>query len=96
MAIHKPAAGTRVAVRVAPRASHSEILGWEGDVVRVRIAAPPVDGKANDALIRLLAEALHVPTRRVTVVAGAGSRTKLVEIEGIDAVTVVRLLGRDG
>ena len=52
-------------VRLTPRASQDKIVGWEGDVLKVRVTAPPVEGKANDALLRLLARALDVPTSRL-------------------------------
>jgi uncharacterized protein YggU (UPF0235/DUF167 family) len=55
-----------------------------GGALRVRVAAPPVDGAANDALIRLLADALAVPRAQVRLVAGASGRRKLIEIDGLD------------
>jgi len=72
----------RVAVHVQPRASRSEIVGQHGAALKVRLQAPPVDGAANDALVRLLADALGVSPRSVRVVAGATSRAKTVEIDG--------------
>lgn len=73
----------RISVRLTPRASSDEIVGWQDDVLRVRVTAPPVDGKANDALARVLAKALGVPKSRVGVVTGAASRDKTVAIEGL-------------
>ena len=78
----------RVAVHVQPRASRSEIIGQHGAALKVRLQAPPVDGAANEALVRLLAEALNVPGRSVRVVAGATSRSKTVEIDGTTADAV--------
>ena len=72
----------RVAVHVQPRASRSEIIGQHGAALKVRLQAPPVDGAANDALVRLLADSLGVSRRSVRVVAGATSRSKTVEVEG--------------
>jgi len=72
----------RVAVHVQPRASRSEIIGQHGAALKVRLQAPPVDGAANEALVRLLADSLGVPQRSVRVVAGAPSRAKTVEIDG--------------
>jgi uncharacterized protein (TIGR00251 family) len=72
----------RVDVHVQPRASRSEILGQPGAALKLRLQAPPVDGAANEALVRLLAESLGVPRRSVRVVAGATSRAKTVEVDG--------------
>lgn len=72
----------RVRVHVQPRASRSEIVGQHGAALKVRLQAPPVDGAANDALVRLLADSLGVSQRSVRVVAGATSREKTVEIDG--------------
>ena len=85
----------RVAVHVQPRASRSEIIGQHGAALKVRLQAPPVDGAANEALVRLLAEALNVPERSVRVVAGATSRSKMVEIDGTTA-DAVRALASPG
>jgi len=73
----------RISVRLTPRASRDEIAGWRDDVLRVRVTAPPVEGKANDALARLLAKALDVPKSRVGVVTGTASRDKTVAIDGL-------------
>ena len=85
----------RVAVHVQPRASRSEIIGQHGAALKVRLQAPPVDGAANEALVRLLAEALKVPERSVRVVAGATSRSKVVEVDGTTA-DAVRALASAG
>ena len=82
----------RIQVHLTPRASRDEIAGWQGDVLRVRVAAPPIEGKANDALVRLLAKALGLPKSRVGVVAGARSREKTVGIDGLTRDDVLRLL----
>jgi len=70
-------------VRVTPRASQDRIAGWEGDVLRVRVTAPPVEGRANDALLRLLAHALDVPTSRLRLVRGHTQRKKVVAVDGL-------------
>jgi uncharacterized protein (TIGR00251 family) len=85
----------RVAVHVQPRASRSEIIGQHGAALKVRLQAPPVDGAANEALVRLLAEALKVPERSVRVVAGATSRSKVVDVDGTTA-DAVRALASAG
>jgi uncharacterized protein (TIGR00251 family) len=72
-------------VRVQPRASRSEITGYRDGVLLVRLTSPPVDGKANEELCRLLARRLRMGRRRVEVVRGARSREKVLRIAGIDA-----------
>ncbi len=95
MTITATANGVRLRVRVQPSASRSEILGRHGDTIRIRLASPPVDGKANAALTRLLSEVLHVPRRAVTLRAGEGSRSKVVEVTGVDVATATRVLLRE-
>ena len=82
----------RIRVRVTPRASRDELAGWRDGVLRVRVAAPPVEGRANDAVARLLAKALGVPKSAVGVVSGAGAREKLFEVAGIDQDEALRRL----
>jgi uncharacterized protein YggU (UPF0235/DUF167 family) len=65
-----------------------------GDALKVRLAAPPVDGAANDALIALLAEELEVPRRSIRIVTGASARNKLVQVDGIASGVVERLATR--
>jgi uncharacterized protein len=86
----------RVAVHVQPRASRSEIIGQHGAALKVRVQAPPIDGAANEALVRLLADSLGVPLRSVRVVAGATSRTKTVEIDGTTESAVRALASQRG
>ena len=72
----------RLSVRVIPRSSHNS-LSWEQEVLKVRLTAPPVDGAANDALVAFLAETLGLPKRAISIVHGATSRQKIVEISGM-------------
>jgi len=74
----------RFSVRVQPRASKTELAGIHGDALKIRLSAPPVDGAANDALVEFLAETFAVPRRNVRLVSGESSRSKIVEIEGIN------------
>ncbi len=85
------AGSVRFPVRVQPRASRTELAGTQQGALKVRLQAPPVDGAANEALVDFLAESLGVPRRTVRIVSGASSRTKVVEVTGIDAVAVLRL-----
>jgi uncharacterized protein (TIGR00251 family) len=79
--------------RVIPRARRTEIAGRRGDAILVRLAAPPVDGAANDALVAFLSEMLGVPERRITIVRGATSRDKAVAIDGLTPAEIARRLG---
>ena len=73
------------AIRVQPRASRNAIAGeWNG-ALRIRLTAPPLDGRANDAACRLLAEQLNIPPSAVSILSGERSRTKRVRITGVDA-----------
>ena len=89
----KPPAST-LDVRVIPRAPRTRVDGERGGAILIRLAAPPVDGAANDALIAFLAEMLALPRRSISIVSGEKSRDKRVRLEGIDAaVARARLLG---
>ena len=77
-----------VSVRVQPRASRDEITGWRDDVLVVRLTAPPVDGRANKALCKLIAGVVGVPPSRVSVVRGEKSRDKVVRVDGLSAEAV--------
>ena len=77
--------GIIIAVRVIPRAARSGIAGRRGNALLVRLNSPPVEGAANAELIEVLADALAVPRRSVTIVSGAASKQKRVRIAGIDA-----------
>ena len=83
----------RISVKVHPRAKRTALAGRFGDAWKLDLAAPPVDGKANQECVRFLAELAGVPRAQVRVVNGAASRTKLVEIEGIAQEALERLLG---
>ncbi len=70
-------------VRVLPRAGRDEVVGWNGTTLRVRVAAPPVDGEANHAMRALLAQSLGVPISAIALVRGARGRDKLVRVGGV-------------
>lgn len=74
----------RINVRIQPRARAKEIVGWRDDALVIRVTAPPLDGRANEALCELLAERLGVPKRNVSVVRGTAARDKVVAVEGLD------------
>jgi uncharacterized protein len=79
-------------VRVQPRASRDEIAGAWQDGLKIRLTAPPVDDRANEALRRLLAARLKVPLAAVRIAAGEHSRAKRVEIRGVTAAMVRALI----
>ena len=72
-------------VRVVPRASRSEITGEHDGALRVRIAAPPVEGAANDELVRLLARSCGVPRSAIKITAGQAAKLKTVSLSGVSA-----------
>jgi uncharacterized protein (TIGR00251 family) len=82
-----------ISVRVTPRASQEKVVGWEGDVLRVRVTAPPIEGRANEALLRLLARVLGVPSSRLSLVRGQTQRNKVVAVEGLTENEVRSRLG---
>jgi hypothetical protein len=73
----------RFAVRVQPRASSTALAGTYGDALKIRVAAPPVDGAANEALMIFLAKIFRVSRTDVRILAGESARSKLIEIRGI-------------
>jgi len=84
--------GCTLSVRLHPGARKNGVTGVHADAVKIALTAPPVDGKANEALIAFLAEALHMPRARVSLVAGATSRAKMVRITGKSAAEVAAAL----
>jgi uncharacterized protein (TIGR00251 family) len=89
--------GTVFPVRVVPKASRSEIVGSEGGTLKVRIAAPPVKGKANKALVKLLAKTLGVSGSQVEIISGHKTRRKTVRVYGADSRAILDMMrtGRD-
>ena len=83
---------TRLRLRVSPGATRTELAGRHGDGWKVRVAAAPERGCANDAVVRLLAARLRVPRGSVTVVSGTASRDKVIELQGLDAAEAERRL----
>jgi len=87
---------TRLRLRVAPGASAPGVVGRHGDSWKVRVAATPERGKANDAVLELLAETLAVPRASLTLVSGGSSRNKIVELTGIAPDEIERRLATAG
>ena len=82
-----------ISVRVTPRSSRDEVAGWQDDVLRVRLKAPPVEGRANQALCQLLATLLDLSSSDVEVVSGGTAPTKRLRVAGLTADEVRSKLG---
>ena len=83
----------RFQIRAHPRARRTGVEGKVGEAYRLHLAAPPADGKANEACIRYLADRFGVSQGAVRIVSGRTSRTKLIEVDGVTAEQVERILG---
>ncbi len=81
-----------ISVRIQPRASKNEIVPMEGGGIKIRLTAPPVDGAANEALVRFLADRAGVPKSQVEIVSGHTSREKIVRITGVSQNEAEELL----
>jgi uncharacterized protein len=86
------APSTRLRVRVSPGARRGGVAGRVGEVWKLRVTAPAERGRANEAVVRLLAETMDVPRRQVALVSGHSAREKVVELEGVEAAEVERRL----
>jgi uncharacterized protein len=82
----------RVRLRVSPGSGRAEIVGRHGDAWKVRVTAPPEHGRANDAVVRLMADTLALPLSAVTIVSGHGARDKIVELTGVGPALIERRL----
>jgi uncharacterized protein len=82
----------RLRVRVSPRSRRVGVAGRVGEAWKLRVAAPAEGGRANEAVVRLLAETLEVPRRGVTLISGHGARDKVVELEGVELADAERRL----
>jgi hypothetical protein len=85
-------AGTRIRVRLTPRSSRDAVLGLEAGVYRVKLTAPPVEGKANKALVSFLSKLLRVPKGALAIVSGERSREKTLSVQGMTAEEVRKAL----
>ena len=84
---------TTIAFQIQPRAKRTEVVGWHDAAIKVRLRAPPVDGAANDELVRFLASHTGVPRSAITIVSGRTSRRKRIALEGVTESDVLRALG---
>lgn len=78
-------------LKVVPRSSKSQIVGIEGDALKIRLNAPPVEGKANRALVEFLAEHLGVPRSNIEILIGHSGRHKLIRVRGVGAEKIQML-----
>ena len=83
---------TRLTVKARPGARKTAFAGKLGDTWKLQVAAPPVDGKANEAIVKFLAKLAKLPNSSVRIVSGFTSATKIIELEGIDADTLDRVI----
>jgi uncharacterized protein (TIGR00251 family) len=86
------AVSTRVRLRVSPGANTAYVVGRHGEAWKVRVAAPAEGGRANEAVVRLLAETLSIPREDVSLVSGLGARDKIVQLTGLDPTQIERRL----
>ena len=86
------ASSTRLRIKVHARARRNELVGIQGGLLRVKVTAPPVEGKANQAVIELLAAHLRVPKSSIRIVSGEHAPLKLIEVAGLDSATVAERL----
>ena len=86
---------TQISVRVQPRARRDEIVGVRRGMLLVRVSAPPLEGRANLAVCRLIARRVGVPRSRVTVVRGERGRDKRLRVKGVDRARLDAALGLD-
>jgi uncharacterized protein (TIGR00251 family) len=84
--------GVVLTIKLQPKASSNEICGAQGNELRVKVTAPPVDGAANEALIRLLADELDCPRHQIQLLRGQTSRHKTIKVQGIKEDEVLRKL----
>ena len=82
----------RLRIHAQPRAARSDLAGIHNGRLKIRLAAPPVDGAANEELVLFLARLLEVPRSRISLVAGEASKHKLVRVEGITLASTLRKL----
>jgi uncharacterized protein len=86
------AVSSRVRLRVSPGAKSAHVVGRHGEAWKVRVAAPAEGGRANEAVVRLLAETLSLSRDAVTLVSGHGARDKIVQLTGLDSTQIERRL----
>lgn len=84
--------GVVLKIHATPRASRSQVQGLHGDALKIRLQAPPVDGKANEALLEFLSGTLGIPRRQFTLISGQTSRQKRVAVQGLSSERITKVL----
>ena len=84
---------TIIKVKLLPKSSRNQIVGGEGDLLKVKVVAPPIEGKANKALVALLARKLRVPKGAIEIISGKSSKLKSIRINGLSREDVDRAMG---
>ncbi len=90
--VHESAKGVSFAVKVQPRARKNRISGTVGEALKLALTAPPVEGKANEAVVEFFADFFDIPRSSVTIASGETSRSKVIRVTGINAEAVRRRL----
>lgn len=93
--ITETSAGVQFGLRIQPRAAKNEIAGLQGDVLKVRLTAPPVDGEANEACIKFLSQLLGVAKGTVEIISGHTGRNKIVLVRGIDREKLLQKISKE-
>lgn len=88
-----PKPSARLKVKVVPGSSRDEIVGWLGDALKIKVTAPPEKGKANEAVLEILADRLGVGTDDIKVVSGHSSPSKVVAVSGVDDEAIKKAVG---
>ncbi len=91
-----PTLSATFSIKIQPRASKNEIIQMEGGGIKIRLTAPPVDGAANEALVKFLSDRLDIPKSQIEIVSGHTSKNKIVRIEGISQEDSERVLNKTG
>jgi len=84
-----------LAIKAVPHARQSEVVGWLGDALKIRLKAPPVDGKPNDELCRFLSDILGIPRTAVSLASGCSARQKRVRLTGVTLADILHQFPRE-
>ncbi|MBE6366871.1 MAG: DUF167 domain-containing protein [Lentisphaerae bacterium] len=93
-AITTDGSGCRISCLVVPRASRNALIAWHDNRLKVALAAPPVDGEANKALVKFMAEVLNVSKTSISVSSGLTGRRKVIAVSGLDSTTAAKILNK--